>query len=201
MKHTLKKLSGFVLAAALVMSCGGNTENKETHEAAEHSDEHAHASDTHEHAKEHEVIVSSDDFVSISEQIAKSLTESYLELKDALVNSDTDKSKEVASGMVSILNDVEVATAGVSDLKEDAQLIASAENIEKIREHFEEISQNVYNLAKTKNSGVTLYKQFCPMAFDNEGAFWLSAKEEIRNPYFGDKMLKCGRVEETIAVK
>ncbi|NJN26228.1 MAG: DUF3347 domain-containing protein [Cyclobacteriaceae bacterium] len=36
------------------------------------------------------------------------------------------------------------------------------------------------------------------MAFNDEGAFWLSKEEEIYNPYFGDKMLKCGRMEEKI---
>ena len=30
------------------------------------------------------------------------------------------------------------------------------------------------------------------MAFNNEGAYWLSDAEQIRNPYFGDKMLTCG---------
>ena len=36
------------------------------------------------------------------------------------------------------------------------------------------------------------------MAFEGKGDYWYSTSEEIRNPYFGDKMLKCGRVDETI---
>ena len=36
------------------------------------------------------------------------------------------------------------------------------------------------------------------MANDNNGADWLSSEEEIRNPYFGDKMLTCGLVKTTI---
>jgi Cu(I)/Ag(I) efflux system membrane fusion protein len=36
------------------------------------------------------------------------------------------------------------------------------------------------------------------MAFNDKGAYWLSDKEAIRNPYFGDKMLTCGSVEETL---
>jgi hypothetical protein len=36
------------------------------------------------------------------------------------------------------------------------------------------------------------------MAFDDQGADWLSAEEQIRNPYFGDKMLKCGLVEQDL---
>ena len=44
----------------------------------------------------------------------------------------------------------------------------------------------------------TFYIQHCPMAFDNEGADWISKEREIRNPYFGDKMMKCGIVQDTI---
>jgi hypothetical protein len=34
------------------------------------------------------------------------------------------------------------------------------------------------------------------MAFDDKGAYWLSEMKEIRNPYFGDRMLKCGETRE-----
>ena len=34
------------------------------------------------------------------------------------------------------------------------------------------------------------------MANDNQGAYWLSATKEIRNPYFGKQMLNCGSTEE-----
>jgi len=43
-----------------------------------------------------------------------------------------------------------------------------------------------------------VYLQFCPMANGGKGASWLSKDEEIRNPYFGSRMLKCGRIKETI---
>jgi hypothetical protein len=44
----------------------------------------------------------------------------------------------------------------------------------------------------------TLYKDFCPMANNNKGAYWLSEVKDIKNPYFGSKMLKCGNVREQI---
>jgi hypothetical protein len=56
-------------------------------------------------------------------------------------------------------------------------------------------------IALVKKSGVSngeLYVEYCPMAFDDKGASWLSSSKEIRNPYFGDKMLTCGEVKETI---
>ena len=47
-------------------------------------------------------------------------------------------------------------------------------------------------------AGVTTYYQFCPMALNNEGAFWLSESADIRNPYFGSDMLTCGETRDTI---
>lgn len=38
----------------------------------------------------------------------------------------------------------------------------------------------------------------CPMAFNNRGATWLQLDTEVRNPYFGAAMFRCGDVRETI---
>ncbi|MGB5928712.1 MAG: DUF3347 domain-containing protein, partial [Cyclobacteriaceae bacterium] len=80
----------------------------------------------------------------------------------------------------------------------DAVSINVTQNIDMQRKSFEGLSATMYALAKTFGTEDKLYYQYCPMAFDNKGAYWISAEEEIMNPYFGDAMLKCGRVEETI---
>jgi len=36
------------------------------------------------------------------------------------------------------------------------------------------------------------------MAFDKKGAYWISENREIQNPYFGDKMPKCGEIKEEL---
>jgi hypothetical protein len=36
------------------------------------------------------------------------------------------------------------------------------------------------------------------MANGDNGAYWLSNEAKIRNPYFGDAMLKCGVVKDSI---
>ena len=33
---------------------------------------------------------------------------------------------------------------------------------------------------------------------DGKGGYWISNVDEVRNPYFGGKMLKCGKVTETV---
>ncbi|MNG29248.1 hypothetical protein D3C84_1146450 [compost metagenome] len=53
-------------------------------------------------------------------------------------------------------------------------------------------------LKKAGMADAELYVHYCPMAFDNKGAVWISTTKEVRNPYFGEKMLKCGEVKETI---
>jgi Cu(I)/Ag(I) efflux system membrane fusion protein len=54
------------------------------------------------------------------------------------------------------------------------------------------------NTVKAFGINKKIYNQFCPMANNDKGANWLSFQENIKNPYFGDAMLTCGNVEETI---
>ena len=84
-------------------------------------------------------------------------------------------------------------------IKAHGEKIASSNDIEEQRKQFDFLSQGLIKATKVFGIGeATLYVQHCPMANNNEGADWLSNIEEIRNPYFGDKMLKCGVVKTTI---
>jgi Cu(I)/Ag(I) efflux system membrane fusion protein len=75
----------------------------------------------------------------------------------------------------------------------------TSKSIEQQRAIFETISDNMYELvASMKPAGVATYKQYCPMAFNDKGAYWLSDTSYIQNPYFGKKMLICGEVQETL---
>ena len=77
--------------------------------------------------------------------------------------------------------------------------IDKSSDIEETRMELAPVSEAVYALAKAYHpSEEKLYYQFCPMARNGEGANWLSSTEEIINPYMGQRMLKCGRTEETI---
>ena len=115
---------------------------------------------------------------------------SYMELKNNLVASDAAGAKQAAT---------QLAEVAEGELQEAARAVATAYNLPAMRKAFEPLSMLVYQQVKTNGSSQVLYKQYCPMAFDNKGAFWLSGNKEIRNPYFGDMMLKCGEVQETLA--
>lgn len=138
------------------------------------------------------------------------LIENYLGIKNALVKDDgkaaADAGKALAEALKSY-NASNLTTAQLktfNDIKPDALENAEhiSENGNKIdhqREHFVLLSQDFYDLVKLIGTQDTLYKDFCPMANNKKGAFWLSSTKEIQNPYMGQKMNTCGEVKETIA--
>ena len=132
---------------------------------------------------------------SQQEQVKDPILTEYYSLKDALVATDAVKAKAAASSLAATAS----STPGMNLVADYASTIAESDNIEAQRETFEILSISIYEvLAEGNPHAETVYVQYCPMAFDNKGAFWLSNNEEILNPYFGDKMLKCGVVKETL---
>ena len=138
-----------------------------------------------------------------------SLASTYIRLKDALVATDHQKAKEAASQVLAELDKVDMSIIKgdahhywmeqQSAIKAHSEKIATSDDIEEQRKQFDFLSQAVIKSVKVLGIGeATLYVQHCPMVNDNEGADWLSNEEEIRNPYFGDKMLTCGLVKTTI---
>ncbi len=74
-----------------------------------------------------------------------------------------------------------------------------ADNKKTKRMHFEPLSEAFIETARTLGAiGQTFYVAYCPMYDDDRGAYWLSEFEEIKNPYFGSMMLRCGEVRERI---
>ncbi|MFX4520371.1 hypothetical protein ABTA72_19455, partial [Acinetobacter baumannii] len=46
-----------------------------------------------------------------------------------------------------------------------------------------------------------VYHEYCPMAFNDQGATWLSNSSDIKNPYLPKKMLHCGEVKDSIDLR
>ena len=89
----------------------------------------------------------------------------------------------------------------LKDIIEDAT--EHAEHIEKSpidhqREHFDVLSKDMIDLIAITGTEEKLYQDFCPMYNNNKGAQWLSATKEIKNPYYGAKMMSCGSVQKEI---
>ena len=83
----------------------------------------------------------------------------------------------------------------IEDATEHAEHIAESA-IDHQREHFKTLSKDITDMVAITGTKNTLYQQFCPMY--DKGSAWLSTNNEIRNPYYGSRMLKCGKVQKTI---
>lgn len=134
----------------------------------------------------------------------------YYALKNALVATRSQMADSAAGELVIMAENLKKVLAkdsSFSALKPyvDTIIIQGAvasgthdETCEKQRLAFGAISSAMYNLLKhveLKNAGI--YHEFCPMAFNDKGAFWLSDESDIKNPYFGKKMLECGEVTDS----
>jgi Cu(I)/Ag(I) efflux system membrane fusion protein len=135
----------------------------------------------------------------------KPVFDDYLSLKDALVEDDFQKAKKAVSGLENSVKNLEVSefdsTAEAAlksyktNLKKQLEIMNAASEISALRSEFDEFSLVMIRMAQSfRPYSDKLYIQRCPMANQDRGADWLSLSEEIRNPYYGSMMLKCGEV-------
>tara|TARA_R110002049_G_scaffold309168_1_gene517830 strand:+ start:623 stop:1231 length:609 start_codon:yes stop_codon:yes gene_type:complete len=129
----------------------------------------------------------------------------YFSFKDALVADDNTKGKELGATLAKSFGNLDISKysdtqkADLKDIIEDA--VEHAEHISESdiahqREHFKILSKDVTDMVAITGTENTLYEQFCPM-YDG-GSSWLSMDKEVRNPYYGSQMLKCGKVQREI---
>ena len=132
--------------------------------------------------------------VVFKEPKMEAIFDHYIKIETALVNTEAKAASITATDLESLLKDI-----GADEVIQKAvSTIASSDDIKLQRENFEHLSSGMEKMLEGSLISGTLYKQYCPMAFNNRGAYWISSGKDILNPYFGDKMLKCGRVEGEI---
>lgn len=165
-------------------------------EHADHTDGDGHLDHADDMSMSEGEAMMQDEVIDLPTEQQQQIIEQYLALKDALVQSDAEMAAKNAGELAKSTGGQQADV--LENLREAAVLLADTDDLEVQREYFERISGKVYILAKANPDHPPLYRQYCPMAFDNTGAYWLAAEEEINNPYFGDKMLRCGEVEEEI---
>ena len=139
-------------------------------------------------------------------QTDASLT-TYLELKNALVNDDQEAAAKAGEKMVGQLKAFKTENYEQDDQQELQDIIVDAtEHAEHIaespighqREHFDILSKDMIDLIDIVGTSQKLYQAYCPMYNSNKGAQWLSTSKEIKNPYYGSKMMDCGEVQREI---
>lgn len=123
--------------------------------------------------------------------------DTYLLLKDNLVAADSIAVQKNANNLTDQLK-----AANWTDATDEAEKMGSTQSLKSQREIFTQLSNNlIAALEKTEFSSGNAYIQHCPMANNGNGGDWVSLEKEIRNPYYGSQMMKCGAVEKTLGVK
>ncbi|MEJ7828190.1 MAG: DUF3347 domain-containing protein [Segetibacter sp.] len=141
----------------------------------------------------------------------QTLLTNYYHLKDALVA--TNDTMAVNSARLLIANAdslkmdelkadssiVEMAEGYLQSISAEAKALVAEPKIEEKRKSFQMISDNMYDLVRSvRFDQQIVYHQYCPMAFNDAGAYWLSNTSDIKNPYFGKKMLTCGEIKDSV---
>ena len=139
------------------------------------------------------------------------LLNDYYALKDNFV---AEKDSLIAQSARSMM--VSADSLKLGELKADSSILATAlsyslgisselkgllgeKNIIEKLKSFQIISDQLYDLIRTvKYDRSVVFHDYCPMAFNDQGANWLSNTSEIRNPYIPKKMITCGEVKDSI---
>lgn len=144
---------------------------------------------------------------AFSQQLTEAARE-YFDIANSLVESDPVNAMAAADDFLSALGRVDMGLLEdephhiwmdlLGGLNSSAGSISSSGDLDEQRVHFETLSDNLIEAVEYFGLQIDrVYKMHCPMAFDDKGADWLSDKDEILNPYFGDMMLRCGEKRET----
>ena len=205
----IKRISLFSLAVAgsLFLASCGNSSNTENHNDMNHEHhegmEHDHGSDKHSESRARNVSTNSGE---LKGDLTKILN-AYFEMNNHLVKDDALGAQKSGGQLEQALQSFKVTNLSEEEQKEVNEILESAiENAQHIakseidhqREHLVSLSTDIKDLIGIIGTEQKLYEDYCPMANNNEGAIWISNKEEISNPYMGSSMPKCGKVNRVI---
>jgi Cu(I)/Ag(I) efflux system membrane fusion protein len=143
------------------------------------------------------------------QQQLNSVYNAYINLKDALVKEDSISTSANATTLLNKLNKVDMKLLSDNkahnhwmslegEIKSSATSISETSDIKSQRDHFKHLSSHLINAVQLFGVNEKVYVEFCPMADNNNGAYWLSKEEKVINPYFGEAMLTCGEIKQVI---
>ena len=135
----------------------------------------------------------------------------YYLLKDGFVE---EKETVVAASARELI--ISIDSLKLTELKADSNLVSTAgtyalgmvselkgllgeKDWEGKRKSFQIVSDQLYDLIRTvQYNREVVYHNYCSMAFNDQGANWLSNTPVIRNPYSPKKMIHCGEIKDSI---
>lgn len=179
-------LTGLIVATVSIFTaCGNNSksDNKDKKDTTNHEGHNMQDKKT------------SSETPGIKDDKLNAVYQHYVHLTTALINEDAAEAKIAGNAIEMGMKEV----PGGGTVAANAAKITTAADIDAQRAIYSTLSNDFIALVKKSglNSG-ELYIDYCPMALNDKGAYWISSNKDIRNPYFGDKMMTCGEIKETL---
>ncbi len=183
MNHLLK--TTLVLAVIIAFSaCSGNDNTKKEKDST-----------AHDHSKMEQTETATNTSPVLGNDKLNAVYQYYVHLTTALTNNNMAEAKVAANAIEAGAKQID----GAANIATYAARITMASDIETQRTVYASMSKDLTELIKKEGlSRGELYVDYCPMALNDKGAYWLSNQKEIRNPYFGEEMMTCGEVKETV---
>ncbi len=193
MKKYIKNLMMFTLVAGSLsmVSC---RETKEDEAAPQMQNEMREGEEMDQTTMDEDAILRDEVTAEFKNEDLAIVYQHYINIKKALVQTDAEMAQDNAKELFADLANTETK----ADLATAARDISTSNDVNAQRTAFSNLTKAMETELEGALASGEIFKQYCPMAFEGKGDYWFSNSEEIRNPYYGDKMLKCGRVEETI---
>lgn len=195
MKKVSLKLSSILLAGGLLLltSCGEDSSTTEVR-TSENTKQEASSTLDEESSRKDEL---------------SSILNSYFNLSENLTNDSAIDAAKSSEDLRIALTSFQVSNLTEGDEKTVEEILESSiEHAEHItdnagdiyhqREHLVLLSQDIKDLVEIVGSNQKLYEAFCPMANNDKGAIWITNKNVVENPYMGQSMPKCGKINGEI---
>ncbi|AFL84622.1 Protein of unknown function (DUF3347) [Belliella baltica DSM 15883] len=213
-----------IIAFAMV-SCNSNNSSQNNGEETEvtgheehehqgghdHNDGHSHGNASGKHSDEGVATEEQQENITVERSdVTAGIINAYLGIKDALANDNQQAAAKAGTQLAESAGAFNINTFSTEQQKEIKEILdvakehgehISKSEIDHQREHFETLTTDIKDLLKIAGADRNLYVQYCPMYNNKRGGSWLSASNEVKNPLFGSKMLKCGKVQQEITVE
>jgi hypothetical protein len=112
---------------------------------------------------------------------------SYFDVVDALADDNYVEAKSALRSLASETNN--------SAMKSTVESAAAATDSAAMRKAFRSLSDDVTKMQMPKGYMVVICRMYT--ADNIDGGHWLQKRGELKNPYWGKKMLTCGTIERT----
>jgi len=130
---------------------------------------------------------------SASPSAFESIVVEYYKIHDALANDTTTGVDAAAQKIAKLASEAQQKSKAKDPdfgaIKAAATNLQGGKSLEKAREQFFQLSKPIITeLKRNPSVGKSAFAYKCSMANKS----WVQGKKEIRNPYYGKSMQKCG---------